>query len=408
MIHTNTQTQFQKSVRVSSRTRRIVIGSQLEHPRDQTTKAYPPETTLFEVTTMRTTSTSSNDNNTTVVVFGSTGAVGASLIGILSENQPNWNILAVSRNVTTKKFSHLPNVKVVNGDATSRDDVMKLCANADIVYSCIGFPKYERKYWAKHWPIVVDNLLEASSQHDGQKFVFCDNLYAYGATTNMSPSTRTTSPTTVQASLKSKPSIRASLWTKFEQRMSTKPQYPISIVGGSDFFGPGVTNTSFLGDTFTKNILTGKERPIAIGSCTKIHDFCYVVDFAHAMYIASVDDKANNKFWICPHAIQNKSLTDIANDISKLSTQSDSSKPKHQARIQTFPGWSIRLLSPFVGFMGEMVEMLPNWTNDYSVVANADNEFCKTFGAEATSYDDALKAYIKFYENEMEQEQAQK
>ena len=36
----------------------------------------------------------------------------------------------------------------------------------------------------------------------------------------------------------------------------------IVVVGGADFFGKYVTNTSFLGDTFTKVIIDGKPAPI--------------------------------------------------------------------------------------------------------------------------------------------------
>ena len=32
------------------------------------------------------------------------------------------------------------------------------------------------KFWAKQWPVVVDNLLAATKQKEGQRLIFCDNL----------------------------------------------------------------------------------------------------------------------------------------------------------------------------------------------------------------------------------------
>jgi len=237
------------------------------------------------------------------------------------------------------------------------------------------------KYWAKHWPVVVDNLLLASSQKEGQKLVFCDNLYAYGPTTNISPSS-----SIISASDRSKPGIRVHLRNKLQQRMNDKPE-SIAVVGGADFFGPYVTNASFLGDTITKAIVEGKPSPICLGSSSVIHDFCYVPDFARALYTVSINDKANGKFWICPHAIHNRTIEQIASDMARMAESKNGT-------VTVYGGWSVRLLGFFMGFMSAMIEMLPFWTKAYSV---DDSDFCKTFGTQATSYEDALWAYIEFY-----------
>jgi nucleoside-diphosphate-sugar epimerase len=321
-----------------------------------------------------------------VIVFGSSGGIGSKLVEILSKEQPSWEIVAVSRS-SAEKFAQYSNVKVVPGDATNKTEVMELTADKDIVYACIGFPKYEKKYWATTWPIVLDNLLEGTAQREGQKFVFCDNLYAYGPTQNISPKT-----SRVPANSKSKLGVRALLHEKFQKRMSDSPD-SMMVVGSADFFGPGITDVTFLGDTFTKAILEGKKAPIAIGSSSKIHDFAYAPDFSNALYIASNNDKAYGKFWVCPTAIHDKSMDQIAADVARLA-ECDSKK----AKVTAYPGWSIKLLSPFMSFMREMVEMLPFWTNDYSV---DDSDFCSTFGVKPTPYEEALKEYIAFYKSSL-------
>lgn len=319
-----------------------------------------------------------------VIVFGSSGAIGSKLVEILSKKEPSWEIFAVSRS-SAGKFSELSNVKVVPGDATNKDEVMKLTVDKDIVYACIGFPKYEKKFWAKTWPPIVDNLLEGTAQKEGQKLVFCDNMYAFGPQENIS-----TNSSRVPASLKSKPGIRALLHEKFQKRMADKPD-SIVVVGSADFFGPGLTAQTFLGDTFTKAIIEGKKAPIAMGSSSKIHDFAYAPDFSNSLYVASIDAKANGKFWVCPHSIHGKSMDQIAEDVARLAACD-----AKNGEVRTYPGWSIKLLSPFMGFMREMVEMLPFWSNDYSV---DDSEFCSTFDVKATPYEEALKEYIAFYKS---------
>lgn len=316
-----------------------------------------------------------------VIIFGSTGAIGRGLVDVLVKQQPTWEIFAATRGTKSDLFKSFPTVKIIQADPNDKDAVMDASADKDIIYSCIGFTRYEAKYWAKNWPLVVDNLIAASNQREGQKLVFCDNLYAYGAQCNISPKSDTVAPGT-----SSKPAVRALIRQKFQKQMNDAPN-SIVVVGAADFFGPRVTNLSFLGDTFTKAILEGKPAPIAIGSATKIHDFCFTNDCSNALYVASVNDSANGKFWVCPHAIKNKTIQDVADDVARLSGSKNS-------KVSAYPGWSIRLLSPFISFMSEMVEMLPFWSQDYSV---DDSDFCTTFGVQPTPYEQALQEYIEFY-----------
>jgi nucleoside-diphosphate-sugar epimerase len=135
---------------------------------------------------------------------------------------------------------------------------------------------------------------------------------------------------------------------------------------------------------------------LSIGSCEKIHDFCFAPDFAKALAIASVNEAAYDKFWICPHCIHGKTVREIANDIADLAY--DGAKESHKpVSITVLKPWMVYTLSPVMGFMKEMVEMLDFWTEDYSV---DDSDFCKTFGVEATAYDEALKALVDLYKAE--------
>lgn len=318
-----------------------------------------------------------------VVVFGATGAIGTALCQIISEKEQSWEIVAVSRSGPKEDspLHRMSNVTTVKGDVEDIESVKELCKDVHIVYCTVGFTQYEAKYWAKHWPVVVNNLLEVTNE--SKPLVFCDNIYAYGPATNISPSS-----STVPSSLHSKPEIRSLLRQKFQQRMDTSPK-SVVVVGGSDFFGPGVTNMSFLGDTFVGKMLSGS-KPMAIGTANVIHDFCFTRDFANALYVASIHpDDAYGKFWICPHSIHNKTMRQIADSVNTfLETPVEG--------VQVLPTFMVYILSPFMGFMKELKEMLPFWTNDYSV---EDSDFCKTFGIEATPIEQALNEYIDFYKS---------
>ena len=215
----------------------------------------------------------------------------------------------------------------------------------------------------------------------------------------------------------------SALRRKLQTRMDDRPD-SITVVGGADFFGPLVTSTSFLGDTFTKAIVVDGTKPIAIGSADAVHDFCYAPDFANALYIASVSPDAYGRFWICPHSIKDKTLRDIASDVASWSGRDPKmdganadgttkgkvdrkgkrtatkyhkeSNRRHDVgtTVTVYGKTSVYLLSPFIGFMREMAEMLPLWTQDYTV---DDSDFCSTFGVSATPYEDAMRSYISFF-----------
>jgi len=286
----------------------------------------------------------------------------------------------------------LPNVTLVQGVATDQNQVLQLCQDVDLIYCCIGFLQYETKYWAKHWPLVCDNLLQAvvttSSQGSNgsstakKKLVFCDNIYAYGPGENLS-----VRGSRVPASLQSKPGIRALLHAKFQKHMQEHPG-TLTVVGASDFFGPHVTTNGIMGDTLTGKIVVEEASPLAIGRCDVVHDFCYAPDFAKALAVASVHDKAYDHFWIAPHSLHGMTLQEIGNAIA-----SKAGRPSPVKFIVMGP-CLVHVMSPFMGFMSEMREMLPSWTSDYTV---DDSDFCTAFGVEATPKDEALEALVQFY-----------
>jgi len=318
-----------------------------------------------------------------VIIFGATGATGTSLAQRLSAEHPDWHILAVTRSTSSKsRLSefNLSNVEIIQGDPFDSESVLKITTNCDIIYCCIGFHNYETKYWSKYWPIVINNLLLATTKQSNTKLVFCDNLYAYGEGPIKPNGKR------VSASFESKPAVRAFLHEVFQKHMK---EYPgtLSVVGAADFFGPGVTDLAFLGDSMTGRIVSGSS-PIVVGASDKIHDFCFIPDLSKAMEIVSLSEIGYDRFWICPHSVHDKTMQEIANDIARLAGKQSKSCYVLGPKLIAFLGY-------FIGFMGEVKEMLHIWTKDYQV---DDTEFQEVFNVSPTPYEDALKAYVEFYQ----------
>jgi nucleoside-diphosphate-sugar epimerase len=311
-------------------------------------------------------------------VFGSTGVVGTTLIELLAQQNPDTSIEAVTRSTSSSRLSSLkiPNVKLVQGEATNRDQVMSITEHSDLIFCCVGFERYETKYWGQTWPGVVDNLLEAT-RGGTTRLVFCDNLYAYGAGKVISPHAEPVEP-----GLGSKMAIRSLLRSKFQKHMEKYPG-SVTVVGAADFFGPHCTN-SLLGDPFTAKIVAD-QAPISFGN--KIHDFCYVPDLAEAMIRLSSEPAAYDKFWIAPHTVHGKIMQQIADDVSAAANK----KPR---KLSIISPWMVRALSPFWGVMNNMRDMLGSWTHDYVV---DDSDIQKEFGLKATPYDEAIKKTVDYF-----------
>jgi nucleoside-diphosphate-sugar epimerase len=294
-----------------------------------------------------------------VLIYGATGAIGTNLIQIMAKEQPEWTVLAASRSGGADSYLaslKLDNVEMVKSNIENLEDARKITQDVDMVFCCIGFPQYEAKYWAKHWPIVVDNLLEVTSST--RPLIFCDNLYAYGPKTNITTSTETVPP-----SLNSKPGVRATIRQSFQKRMESDPE-SIAVVGGADFFGPRLEGKTMMGDTFFGKIVAG-EKPIALGSASVKHDFCYARDFSNALYIvAAQPTKSMGKFWICPHSVKNQTLNELATKSYGILGSTDKG-------VQVLPVWIVSVLGLFMGVMSNMKDMMSFWTNDYTGRSNA-------------------------------------
>jgi hypothetical protein len=107
------------------------------------------------------------------------------------------------------------------------------------------------------------------------------------------------------------------------------------------------------------------------------------------LYVASIDKRADGKFWIAPHCIHGKTVEEIAKDIGRIAGSTNTIPV-------VLPKWSVRLASPFIPFFKEMIEMMNFWDEDYTV---DDSDFCKLLDVKPTPYEKALEEQVRFYQS---------
>ena len=394
----------------------------------------------------------SESKGTTVVVLGATSALGRALLSVLAKQEPSWIIRAVTRDPLAAEGMPeltLPTVQILQGNPLDRDSLQSVTADADIVFQCLTrlhpTTRRPKRYQAEHWPALIRNLLEKSGKT--QKIIFAESLAAYDTTpVNASAGIRLSTAKRVEASVRNHTTagLRSHLCRCYEEHMATKP-HTIAVVCASDVFAPHVP--SVLGSTFCRR-LCDRRRRWAVGSADCIHDFCYLPDWAQALQavaaasIATTASTTTTKpwdtFWMCPHAIQNKSLQQIAKDMDTIIVQQqqlhnhnnnnsvqsmdssgnserhdttpEESEPSASTEIvephpvfggvRVIPKLLAYTLTPFNPYISEVMERLATYQHDYHV---DDSDFLEAFpNVPVTPYEQALQDYVAYWEQVIE------
>jgi nucleoside-diphosphate-sugar epimerase len=127
------------------------------------------------------------------------------------------------------------------------------------------------------------------------------------------------------------------------------------IARSADFYGPDNTNSA-LSLMVAQNLMKGKKAQ-AFGDIHKVHTYTYTPDAAKATALLGNTPEAFNQVWHVPTTKERLSNADWIGLIAKELGMS----PK----VQTVPGWMIRLLGLFVPIMREFPEMLYQYDQDY-------------------------------------------
>jgi nucleoside-diphosphate-sugar epimerase len=260
-------------------------------------------------------------------------------------------------------------------DSIDREATIQACAGMDTVVCCLGFP-YDSVLWRRVWPTAMANLIDGCAA-GGARFVFADNLYAYGPQT---------SPLTEEMPLTNygrKPAIRAEV-TKLWKSAHDTGRVRAVAVRASDFYGPDAP-TSMVSAFGVARLVAGKPALMPY-SPEHLHDFCYVPDFARALVtLVDAPDDAYGQAWHVPNA-----PTRTLRDVLTLAASLIGVPP----RISVLPP----ALRPIVGLFSkevrEMAEMTFQWDRPYLVDSS---KFATRFWNDATPFESGLANTISFY-----------
>lgn len=252
----------------------------------------------------------------------------------------------------------------VAADVSDRARLSELAKGADVIYNCVN-PAYHR--WLTDWPPIAESFLSAARQHDSV-LVILGNLYPYG------PVDRPMTEQMPLASDNAKFQVRTKIWHD-----ALASGVRTAEVRGSDYFGPGATDQSYLGDRFIKPLLAGKTVR-TVWPLDQPHSWTFLPDVADALIIAGADERAWGKPWHVPTS-EPKTFREMGAAMAAV-------LGRPAPRMAELPWPVLRAAGLFNPMLGELKHVRYQFTAPYILDSSA---FQQTFGMRPTPMDEALR-----------------
>ena len=223
----------------------------------------------------------------------------------------------------------------------------------------------------------MDSLIAAAGAADAT-LVYVDNAYAYG------PVDRPMTEDLPDAATTKKGRLRAQLAaTLLAAHQAGNVR---AVIGrGSDYFGPGVTNSA-AGDRVFPAILAGK-KAMWVGSLDQPHTMTYIDDFARVLITLGARPEAYGQIWHAPAA---EPLT--GRQFLTLACELAGQPP----RLGAYSPLVIRLAGLFDPVLRELPELAYEFTAPFILDGS---RYQAAFGGSPTPHRDALRATLDWYAN---------
>lgn len=302
-------------------------------------------------------------------ILGSGGPIGTELAKALTRYTND--IRLVSR-VPVKVN---PSDELFPADLLQIQAVKKAVSGSEIVYLTAGLP-YNYSTWAKEWPVIVTNVIEACMEFD-TKLVFFDNMYLYDS----NQLGKMTETATVNPPSK-KGVVRAKIAEMIMQEVWTGTLSAL-IARSADFYGPGIKNNSILIETVFKP-LSQNQKAKWMGSAQYKHSFTYTPDAGKATALLGNTEDAYGQVWHLPTAPDPLTGEEWVNCIAKAMDK----KPGYWE----IPKWMVRAMGVFMPIMRETVEMMYQYEQDYVFDSS---KFCDRFKMRPTPYKEGVREVVQ-------------
>ena len=300
-------------------------------------------------------------------ILGSNGVIGTELARALT--QYTDSIRLVSRHPKKVNASD----EIFSADLTDSKQVLKAVEGSDIVYLTAGIP-YKINIWQKQWPLIMRNVIDACKIHKA-KFVFFDNVYAYGLVKGWMKEDSIINP------VSKKGEVRAQIAQMIMSEVE-KGNLDAIIARAADFYGPN-TPLSFVTVTVFENFKKGNKAQWFIDASKK-HSFTYTPDAGKATAILGNTNSAYNQIW---HLPTDKNVL-TGKEFIELSAKAFGIEPNYMVLKK----WMIQMVGLFVPVVKESIEMLYQNEHDYLFDST---KFEKAFNFTPTSYQTGIIETVK-------------
>lgn len=264
------------------------------------------------------------------VVFGAGGGAGGAVVRALAAG--GAEVRAVGR----REMALPEGVTGVRADARDAEAVARACAGASVIYHCVNVPYAQ---WEEALPEVMAALI-AGAGAAGARLVYCDNLYMYG---------RVDGPIREATPLRAE-GPKGRLRVRLAETLLAahgEGRVEATIGRGSDFYGPGATNT-VTGMLVFPAVVEGKKAHW-VGSLDQPHSLNYIDDFARGLITLGHAGRAPGEVWHIPPGETVTARTFIERVFERAGGS---------PRVGVYPRWMLRLGGLFDRQLREIVEVL--------------------------------------------------
>ncbi|MGV3503465.1 MAG: NAD-dependent epimerase/dehydratase family protein [Adhaeribacter sp.] len=272
------------------------------------------------------------------------------------------------RLVSRRPVQTTGNASWVRADLKDYRQLLAAVQGSGVIYMCAGL-RYDHQVWAREWPGIMQNLIEATKA-TGARLLFFDNVYMYGpvagAMTEDSP----------YRPVSKKGEIRARIATQLMDEVRAG-NLNATIARAADFYGAESLNSFFDSLVLSKYARGGKA--MWLGDPDSKHSFTYVPDAAKAVYLLGQHPEAANQVWHLPTA---PALT--GRDFLQLAAGAYHTAPKFTKVNKLM----LQALGLFSKAIGETAELYYQYQHDYVFCSK---KFEEAFGLLPTSYAEGVQ-----------------
>src|ERR1700761_3421998 len=301
------------------------------------------------------------------VVFG-TGQVGSALAAHLAGR--GIAVRAVSRH----RPPALAGVDWRAADAADPEAATDAAKGASVIYQCLNAPYHQ---WPERFPPLQRGVL-AAAERTGALLVSLENLYGYGPTGGR-PMTEDLPLAAAGAKGRARAAMTAELLAAAGARRGR-----IAIGRASDFFGPGVTAGSTLGERVFGNALAGRRADL-IGNPGLPHSYSYVPDVAAGLATLGTDARAAGQVWHLPgpQTGTTRALLDVV-----------AGQVGHRVAVRSLPKLAVRGLGLVNPMLRELAETYYQFDEPFVLDTT---KYESVFGPAGTRLADAVAVTVAWY-----------